>query len=135
MSLFLPVQRATLLIPSGPSKHLFILLTDPTDLPPSDTKHSLIVGLASIRQGRPYDATCCIYVGDHPFIKHDSYVYYYYSKIEETRKLIDGYKQGFFDHKETLDSAIFARVCKGLLESRQTPLKIKQFYEIATAAK
>lgn len=34
MSLFLPLKRATLLIPSGPQgdphrKHLFILLTDP----------------------------------------------------------------------------------------------------------
>jgi len=36
MSLFLPIKRATLLVPSGADgdpdrKHLFVLLTDPAD--------------------------------------------------------------------------------------------------------
>lgn len=132
MTLFLPVQRATLLIPSGNTNHLFILLTNPTDLLPSTEKHSLIVGIASIRPGRPYDGTCCLYVGDHPFIRQNSYVNYYFADIYETRKLVEGCTNGIFHQRDTLSPEIFARVCKGLMESRHTPLKISQFYTAAT---
>jgi hypothetical protein len=133
MSLFLPVQRATLLIPTADDKkHLFILLTNPADYPPTNTQHTLIVGISSIRQGRPHDSTCCLYVGDHPFIKHESYVNYYYANILETRKLIDGYKNGVFEQRDALSTEVFARVCKGLMESRHTPLKLQQFYQLAT---
>ena len=131
MTLFLPVKRATLLIPSGQTNHLFILLTDPIASNVQSVHHTLIVGLASVRQGRPYDSTCILYKGDHTFIQHDSYVNYYFATIEETQKLINGCKQGIFNQRDNLESAIFARVAKGLVESRHTPLKAKLFYEAA----
>lgn len=55
MSLFLPLKRATLLIPSGPEsdkdrKHLFILLNDPHD-DESGKACVLMVSLSTVRQG------------------------------------------------------------------------------------
>ena len=129
MSIFLPVRRATLLIPSGPSKHLFILLTDPTEYPAGGREHNLIVGLSSVRAGLPHDPTCILYPGDHSFIKHESYVNYYYARVEETSKLLSGEKQGLFTQKDTLDSSIFARVCQGLTESRHTAPNVLRFFE------
>ena len=70
MSLFIPVKRATLLVPSGPQgdsfrKHLFILLTHPYD-DGTGAKFILMVSISTIKTGLPYDPTCILYAGDQP---------------------------------------------------------------------
>lgn len=133
MSLFLPTKRATLLIPSGTitdpnKKHLYILLTDPTDNPDTGTKDVLMVSISTLRSGMPHDPTCLLYPGDHPFIKWNSFVSYRTSRIEVAQKVQNGVAQGVFIPQGTIDGAILARICKGLLDSRQAPLKMKNFY-------
>lgn len=137
MSLFLPMKRATLLIPSGPianphQKHLFILLTDPTENPDTGTKDVLMVSISSIKPGMHHEQTCLLYPGDHPFIKWDSFVSYRTARIEMAQKVQNGVAQGVFIPKDPIDGAILARVCQGLMDSRQTPLKMKTFYLQAT---
>lgn len=132
MSLFSPVQRATLLIPSGETNHLFIILTNPAQFNEYVTPHSLLVGIGSIYPDRPYDPTCCLFPGDHPFIRHNSYINYHYARIQETRKLVDGCNTGLFEQRDAIDGGIFARICQGLMESRHTILKVRQFYEQTT---
>lgn len=132
MKLFVPVRRATLLVPSGPvddpdRKHLFILLTDPQ--PPDQS--TLLVGVASVYDNIPHDPTCYLYPGDHPFIRRQSYINYARARIEPAPKLAEGVKQGLLIPQGTLDAALFARICKGLLESRRTMPKIKKFFEMA----
>mgnify|MGYP000060538622 FL=1 len=136
MSLFLPLKRATLLIPSGPQddqgrKHLFILLTDPhTD---EAGKHCvLMVSLSTIRKGIPHDPTCILYAGDHPFVKHDSYVVYQKARLEEADKVLRGVKNGQLVPQEPMDGTVFARICKGLEDSKLTPSKLLTFYLKAT---
>lgn len=136
MSLFVPFRRATLLIPSGPAddpdrKHLFILLTDPV-VGGSGEKESLLVGVSSVRQGAFHDPTCILYPGDHPFIRRDSFIAYGRARIELSQKLINGVQAGVLAPRETLDGAVFARVCQGLLDSRHTAPKIRAFYSAAT---
>ena len=136
MSLFLPLKRATLLIPSGPQgdqnrKHLFILLTDPQD-DEAGKKCVLMVSLSTVRQGVPHDPTCILYAGDHPFVKHDSYVVYQKARLEEADKVLRGVKSGQLVPHDPMDGAVFARVCKGLEESRLTPAKLLTFYLKAT---
>lgn len=138
MSLFLPFKRATLLIPSGPAhepdrKHLFILLTDPYPHPESNIKSVLLVSLSTLNHKLPHDSTCILYPGDHPFIKKESFVSYQKARIEEADKLIRGVTNGILVHRETLDSAIFARVCYGLMQSPLTAPAHLKFYELATA--
>lgn len=135
MSVFLPFQRATLLVPSGPQndqdrKHLFILLTNPY-ADEVGKKCVVMVSVSSIRQGLPYDETCRLYVGDHPFLRRDSFVAYKLARIEESAKLLAGVKAGLFVPHDMMDSMIFARVCKGLEESRQTNPRILKFYRMA----
>lgn len=132
MKLFVPVRRATLLVPSGPiddpdRKHLFVLLTDPQ--PPDQS--TLLVGVASVYDSIPHDPTCYLYPGDHPFIRRQSYINYARARIEPAPKLVEGVKQGLLIPQGTLDATIFARVCKGLLESSRTTPKIKKFFEMA----
>ena len=132
MKLFVPVRRATLLVPSGPDqdpgrKHLFILLSDPQ--PPDQL--TLLVGIASVQENLPHDPTCFLYPGDHPFVRHKSYVNYSRARIEPASKLLEGVKRGLFIPQGTLDGSIFARVCHGLLDSRQTAPKIRRFFQEA----
>lgn len=129
MSLFIPIARATLLIPTDYNNHLFILLTGPKQPEGYTCNNNLLVPIGTVYPERPYDATCLLYVGDHPFIRHDSYVNYRMSRIEATDKIDTMVRNGAFSQRDNLDGAIFARVCRGLLESRHTALKIRNFYE------
>lgn len=136
MSLFLPLRRATLLVPSGPEndpdrKHLFILLTDPADAG-SGVKAVLMVSLSSIKPGLPYDPACVLHSGDHPFVKKDSFVVYQKSRIEDADKVLRGVKDGKLVPQAPMDTAVFARICKGLEDSRLTPPKMLRFYLAAT---
>ena len=92
MKLFVPYRRATLLVPSGPAhdsdqKHLFIVLTDPAQVLGYDEKHSLLVGVSTIHQSVAHDPACELFAGDHPFIRHKSYVYYAEARIEASQNL------------------------------------------------
>jgi hypothetical protein len=137
VSLFLPLRRASILIPSGPEgdqerKHLFILLTDPYKNINMDDSWILMVSLSTIRTGVPHDPTCILYVGDHPFIKHESYVFYQKARLENADKILRGIKSGQLIPQDPIDRSVFARVCKGLQESRLTPPKYLDFYLKAT---
>lgn len=135
--LFWPVKRATLLIPSGPvhdpdRKHFFILLTDPIPKPDAGAQQVLLVGIATRNPNFQHDQTCILYPGDHPFLNRESYVNYRLARIEEAGKLVAGVKNGLFVPQGTIDTAIFARVCQGLLNSRHTTPKVLRFYQAST---
>lgn len=134
--MFLPLKRATLLVPSGPAgnldqKHLFILLTDPQVIE-SEDRQVLMVSISTIRPGIPHDAACVLYAGDHPFVKHRSYVVYQKPRLEAADTLLRGVKSRALVPHDPIDSSIFARICKGLEESRQTPPRFLRFYLTAT---
>jgi len=136
MSLFIPLKRATLLVPSGPQsepnrKHLFVVLTDPADAG-AGVKALLMVSLSSIKPGLPYDPSCILYPGDHPFVTRQSFVLYQKARIEEADKVLRGVKSGKLVAQDPMDSAVFARICKGLEDSRLTPPKVLSFYRAAT---
>lgn len=131
--IFIPARRATVLVPTPTPdrldlRHLFILLTDPL----GEQKENLIVSLSSVRVGRYHDPTCLLYPGDHEFVTSDSYVKYSTCRMESADKLIRGVKSGVLSPRNTLDGAIFARVCRGVTESRHTPFEIKALYKSVT---
>jgi hypothetical protein len=138
MSLFVPFRRATLLIPTGAAhdpdrKHLFIVLTDPAQVLDFDEKHSLLVGVYSINPDSHHDPACELYAGDHAFIRHKSYVHYARARIESSQSIVNGVRKGLLVPKAMLVEEIFARVCRGLVESRFTPPIIVTFYKAAEA--
>ena len=70
------VAGATLLVPSGPTgKHLFIVLCDPVVLPGYGPQSCvLMASVSTVRTEIPYDETCVLEPGCHPFITQRSYV-------------------------------------------------------------
>ncbi|HAT50383.1 MAG TPA: hypothetical protein DCS88_08615 [Alphaproteobacteria bacterium] len=132
MSLFIPCKKATVLIPSGPQrdpnrKHLFVLLTDP-DPVRFGVESVLIVPISSVREGIPYDRTCVLESGDHPFIKHRSFVSYAWSRIEDVTKIMRGVQGGQLVAHKQVNEKIFGCICQGVDDSPQTPWGIQKFY-------
>ncbi len=136
MSLFIPLKRATLLLPSGTDsekdkKHLFILLTNPYDNGVGE-KPTLLVSVSTVKENFHHDPTCFLYKGDHPFIKSKSYVVYKKTRIECANKLSRGIKKNVFVAHEAMDQLIFCRICKGLEDSRFTIPAHLAFYKKVT---
>lgn len=128
--MFLPFPKATLLVPSGPDhdpdrKHLFIVLTSPQKEQPL----VLMVGVSSIRPHQSHDTACLLYSGDHPFIRHESYVRYTGARLIEGQSLADGVKTGKLVAREPVSDEIMARIIGGLYSSRFISPKIRSFYE------
>ncbi|EIJ42003.1 hypothetical protein BegalDRAFT_1100 [Beggiatoa alba B18LD] len=133
MNLFIPLARTTFLIPSGSlsdpdRKHLFVLLNDSFLDPVTNLEFILVVSITSLKSGIPYDATCVLKSGEHPFIQHDSYVLYHRAEIRETAQLKRCVEINQCIVKEMMNIDVFQRICKGLIESSFTPEKIKNFY-------
>jgi hypothetical protein len=129
MRLFVPVRRATLTIPSGPTgdptrEHLHILLTDPT----GPERLVLLVSVCKVKTGFPHDATCYLYPGDHEFIRQQSYVFYARAQTQPEAKIVRGIQTGDFRGQQTLADEIMARVCRGLMESPHTKPSIRTFF-------
>ncbi len=86
-ALFPVAQRDAFLIPSQPGieedeYHLFTVLTDPTR---SDSV--LLVNASTVYPSVVHDTTCYLNVGDHPFIRHLSYIFYAKSRIVTLQKM------------------------------------------------
>ena len=86
---WVPVRRATLLIPSGPAsdptrKHLHIVLNDPYP-DPTGTPKVLVVSVSSIPPNNIYDPSCTIFPGEHPFVVVPSYVSYQFASLQVRR--------------------------------------------------
>ena len=81
--MFFVIRRATVLIPSGPvhdpdRMHLFVCMTNPIGFEQS----TLWVPVNSVRAGAFVDPACLIDVGDHPFIRAESFIHYQFARIE-----------------------------------------------------
>lgn len=132
--MFFVARRATLLVPSGPAnapdrKHLFICLTDPI----GKARETLLVSVSSVQPNAPHDSTCVLYPGDHPFVRRDSFVAYWHSRIETADALTRGVKDGVLIPHDILESGVFARVCLGVEQSRHLAPRYRAFYVAANA--
>ena len=119
------VAGNTLLIPSGPQgNHLFIVLTNPADIPDLPPQSCLSVSLCTIRTS-PYDLTCIVQAGEHPFVVSSSYISYRHARIDQAihfEKMVDACT--FFPHVP-VSADLFTRIYSGIHASKQTPNYIK----------
>ena len=82
------------------------------------TPHAIVVNVTTAR-GRGDDRTCILNVGDHPFIKHESFVYYGEAREVEVADLVAMSSQG------PVSSDLFQRVRSGFRNSRHVRNKMK----------
>ena len=122
------VARAgTLLIPSGPDndpgrRHLHVVCTDP-----DEDGTQLIISITSWINDL-CDATCIVHPHEHPWLRHQSYVFYRKARIEAATTLENGLLRGIFEQLQDMNGQTFLRIRNGVCRSPQTPRKIKRYF-------
>jgi hypothetical protein len=67
--------------------------------------------------------------GDHNFLKHDSYVFYFKAEIFATQTLVSRVNNADITYKGLLDERLFARIVHGLTASPFVAPSIFGYYE------
>lgn len=126
-------RKITVLLPtfkgsSDELKHLFFILTDPcTDYECDRNEMLLLVNCSSIVPNKPYDDTCILHIGDHPFIVKDSYIYYKEMRIESLLNIQRGIEEKRFIKKEIINDELYQRILTGAFQSRKSERKYLRF--------
>lgn len=112
---------------TGDDLHLFFVLTNPMKLPSYGNQSQVLsVNISSVYEDRPYDNTCEINVGEHPFINRRSYVYYRRMRLDTAVHIENLVNSGVFLARENCTPELLQRILQGALNSIHTPKEFKQ---------
>lgn len=115
------LKKGTLIAPSGPKPHLFIICNDTCKL-----GANLLVNISSYYDG--CDDTCVLKTGDHDFVTRDSYVFYAEAKIMRATGIEAGFNKGVLSPQKPLQDAVFERVISGINRSPDTPGNVLKYF-------
>ncbi len=110
-----------LLIDSGPGtlKHLHCVVLGPLLAPGRGRADHFVLGcICSRHDGAHYDPACPVLPGDHPFVSHESFVAYRFTRIERVdhvQRMIDS---GVWLIKAPCSDALLERMRDGARVSR-----------------
>ena len=126
MAAWQPSAGATLLIPSGAGKHLFVVLNDPVPFPGYGSQPCVaLVNVSTVRKDIPYDTTCALPAGCHPFIAAQSYVRYQDARIYRAEELATRVTQGLCSPHEPIAREWLEAITAGLRKSPRTKREFK----------
>jgi hypothetical protein len=108
--------------PSTPT-HLWIVMSDPE----KRADQIVIVNVTSWREGA--DPSCRLSAGDHPFVRHDSYVNYDDSKIVSQQVLENLESRGLITRHQDVNGRLLAKVREGAGASAFLSLAKRQILE------
>jgi hypothetical protein len=109
------------LIPTPPNKeHLFIIIAIN-----KESTEALLVNITSPKIG--CDQSCCVNLGEHPFLKHDSVVNYRDARLSPLSNLEHCIKKEIFRRVVPVSNALLKRIQDGGLISNEIPLKCQDF--------
>lgn len=121
-----PYKKGTILAIAGKTNHLHIICSD-IFFSADRGAHSVIaVNITSIKDGLTYDDSCVLHAGEHPFIKHPSYVYYKEAVIYKVELLQQRIKKGEVFIKEDVSDPVFERIIEGFKNSKFVSRKMKK---------
>ncbi len=123
-------RKASLFIVTGPNPHLHVVLNDPIYYPPKEGESVLIVCFCSYTS-KLQDATCLIEVGDHDFIKWQTYVDYGRAEVKLSMPLELHVASGIHELGVEVSEDLYERIRQGFRQSRRTPRKILNFMDFA----
>lgn len=130
MSTFTPLAKGSILVPSGRDKHLHIVCNDPIPYPKyANAESVLLVNITTLYPEQPFDGSCILNVGDHPFINHQSYVYYGKADIFAATSLVAGVQSGELVIRQACPDSTFIRILSGFEVSKKVPGKVKTYYQ------
>ena len=107
---------------------MHVVLNDPVVWEETEVESFLAVGFTTIRDALPYDKSCELDVGAHPFVVVPTYVAYRYAKIIVVGDLdADIAKRNARRGADQVSEPVFARILRGLAISRAVAGKIRRF--------
>lgn len=124
-----PARKGTILIPTGAVNHLHFICSDPTFYPATNDERVLIVNISTLKEHAYYDRTCILDRGDHPFIKHPSFVYYREALISSRERLSFGVETGVLTPHDPFEEHVIEKVLHGFSISQDVKYKVFRFYE------
>lgn len=89
-----------------------------------------MVSATTIHAGIPYDPACIVKEGDHPFIRHDSYMYYRQARVTPVDHTMEMVASGVWTPKDPFSTALMHRVMHGAFTSRQMNREIRNILEV-----
>lgn len=130
-------RGSTLLIPSGPKSgqmHLFALMLNPLVVDGhGERPQVLLVCVTSVPKGL-HDTACLLSAGEHPFVVHDSYVDYRFTRLEPVERIERCVLAGSFMPREVCSETLRIRILRGALVSRRISREYRQLIEAALFA-
>ena len=117
----------TMLIPGDNGvPHLFLIIWGPGVIPNegiADRPVMMLASVSSIDPLYPHDPACELGVGDHPFIRHPSYVVYRKIKCVEAAQIDVMVASGQWPARDSASNALLHRVRTSICTSLGAKLK------------
>ncbi len=89
----------------------------------------LMACVVSMKPGLIHDDACLLHAGDHPFIKHDSFIDYRFTRLEAAAHVEDRVADGTFVAMDDCSPELVRRIISGALKSRRLPREYKKLLE------
>ena len=126
-------RGSAFLIPSGPNirsggMHLFVVAAI-SKFSSAPKPKALLLSVCSIPKSGIYDGTCILQRGDHPFIRHPSYIFYMKARIEPLSKIERNIQERTYIKKPDVEAQVLNRISEGLLDSPYASRSIIGFYK------
>lgn len=126
---YAPYRKGTVLAPVGGSDHLHIICNDPVHYPIHGCDCVLVVNISSVYPPPAYsDPACILHAGEHPFVFHESFVYYEDAIVWKVPNVISREQSGELTPHADMEEVILQRVLDGFETSDFTNPKILKFY-------
>ncbi|WP_462137136.1 hypothetical protein [Candidatus Mycalebacterium sp.] len=90
-----------------------------------------MVSFSRIIPGVPYDKTCPINKGEHPFLRQKSHVSYRHSIVKSVEYMKASIGSGEAKFTTSIDRELLDLICEGLEKSPYTPKTALEFYRLA----
>lgn len=120
-------QKGTLLIPSGGTDHLHVIMNDPLHCPVNGHVVVLLVNISTVYPNKYHDASCVLAPGAHSFINRDSWVVYREAVISRVDRVEDGVSQRRIRAHDPFHQDVFQQVRAGFDVSPHVAVKIQRF--------
>ncbi|WP_209037604.1 hypothetical protein [Mameliella alba] len=88
---------------------------------------NLLVNISSFYDG--CDRTCLLDAGDHPFVRHLSYVFYAKAQISKAEQIQRGVDREILIPQPDMDEGVFTRVEAGVTASSDTPMNVVRYFQ------
>jgi hypothetical protein len=110
-----PYEMAGLLMPYNDAPHLFAVMNDPCP-----DGQCLVLMVTTLKAGRYHDPACLLNVGDHPFIRHPSWIAYRIAETPRAAHVGNMVDKKLFIPRDDWTPAVFNRLAAGIYNSDDT---------------